>query len=236
MKTIQKWQAFNELIGFCSGFGGRYNPSRQNLRIENLQAQKEAVRLVLEKVKETKVHFINEVNERKQVFAQLPALSSSVLRAMEASGTSAERLTSARMLVTSILGKTKNAPAVVTKEGTTPEGETPKRSTLSMSYWSKADAFSQLVTMISSEPLYQPNEPELSLNGLTGKLAELETMNQRVSDARVLWSNALAQRNITLNGNDDSVKGSVRLVKSYLRSVFGFNSSEYEQVKRIKFN
>jgi hypothetical protein len=235
MKTIQKWQAFNELIGFCSGFGGKYNPGRQNLRIENLQAQKEAVSLVLEKVKETKVHFINEVNERKQVFAQLPALSSRVLRAMEASGASAERLSSARMLLNSILGKAKNAPAATTKESTPSEGAIAKRSSLSMSYWSKVDAFSQLVRMASSEPLYQPNEPELSLAGLTAKLGEMEVMNQRVSQARVQWSNAMTQRDNLLKGKEDSMKESGRLVKIYLRSVFGFNSPEYAQVKGIKF-
>jgi hypothetical protein len=236
MKTIQKLQAFNELIGYCTGFGGKYNPGRQNLHIENLQAQKELVRQVHEKVKETKVHFINEVNERKQVFAQLPAMSSRVLRAMEASGTSAERLSSARMLVNSILGRTKNAPAAVPKESTTPEGEIAKRSSLSMSYWSKADAFSQLVKMVTSESLYQPNEPELSLEGLTKMLAELEAMNQRVSQARMLWSNARTQRDNVFDGNENSMNGSARMVKSYLRSVFGFNSTEYAQVKGIKFN
>ena len=235
MKTIQKWQAFNELIGYCSGFGGKYNPGRQNLRIENLQAQKEAVSLVLEKVKETKVHFINEVNERKQVFAQLPALSTRVLRAMEASGASAERLSSARMLVNSILGKTKNAPAAVTKEGTPSEGVIAKRSSLSMSYWAKVDAFSQLVKMITSEPLYQPNEPELSLGGLTRKLEELEAMNQRVTQAQVQWSNAITRRDNELEGSENSMTGSARLVKIYLISIFGFNSPEYQQVKGIKF-
>jgi hypothetical protein len=236
MKTIKKWQAFNELIGFCSGFGGKYNPGRQNLRIENLQAQKEAVRLVLETVKETKVHFINEVNERKQVFAQLPALTTRVLRAMDASGTSAERLTSARTLVKSILGKSKNAPAEAPKEGTPPEGATAKRSSLSKSYWSRVDAFSQLVKMIASEPRYQPNEPELSLAGLTQKLEELEIMNQRVAQARVQWSNALTQRNNELDDNENSMIGSARQVKSYLLSIFGYNSAEYEQVKGIRFN
>jgi hypothetical protein len=233
MKTIQNLQAFNSLIGYCTGFGGKYNPGRQNLHIENLQAQLVAVRQVLEKVKETKVHFINEVNERKQVFAQLPALSSSVLRAMVASGTSPERQASARMLLTSILGYPHKAKAPVPAAGATAEGEIAKRSSLQMSYWSKVDSFSQLVKMVASEPLYQPNEQELSLDGLTKKLAELEAMNQRVSDARVYWSNARTERDNLMYGNADSMYEVARQVKNYLRSIFGFNSNEYQQVKRI---
>ncbi len=233
MKTIQKLQAFNELIGFCTGLGGKYNPGRQNLRIENLQVHLEAVRQVLEKVKGTKVHFINEVNERKQVFAQLPALSSNVLRAMIASGTSAERLSSARMLVKSILGKVKSAPVEIPKEGTSSEGEIAKRSSLSMSYLSKVDAFSALVKMVASEPLYQPNEPELNLDGLMKKLAELEAIQQRVSEARLQWSNARTQRDNKLSGHEDSLYELARMVKNYLRSILGFNSIEFVQVKRI---
>jgi hypothetical protein len=64
-------------------------------------------------------------------------------------------------------------------------------------------------------------------------LAELEVVNQRVSDARVQWSNARTQRDNALYNNEDSVYQVVRLVKNYLCSVFGFNSIEYEQVKRI---
>ena len=44
MTTVKTMQALNELIGYCTGYGGKYNPGRQNLRIENLQVQLEAVR------------------------------------------------------------------------------------------------------------------------------------------------------------------------------------------------
>ncbi len=105
MTTVKTMQAFKELIGYCTGYEGKYNPGRPNLRIENLQVQLEAVRQVLEKVKETKVHFENEVNARKQVFDQLPALASSVMRILEASGASEEKLADARMLIREIDGR-----------------------------------------------------------------------------------------------------------------------------------
>ncbi len=233
MTHVNNLQAFNSLIGYCTGYGGKYNPGRQNLRIEALQSQLEAVRQVIDQVKETKVHFINEVNERKQVFAQLPALASSVLRTMVASGTSEERLVSTRMLVTNILGKSQKPRTPVPAGGAQPAAEIAKRSSLQMSFWSKTDSFSQLVKMVASEPLYQPNEPELSLNGLMKKLAELEAMNQRVATARVQWSNAMRQRKDAMYDGNESLYRIAIAVKSYLRAIFGFNSTQYEQVKNI---
>ncbi len=233
MTHVNNLQAFNSLIGYCTGYGGKYNPGRQNLRIEALQSQLEAVRQVIDQVKETKVHFINEVNERKQVFAQLPALASSVLRTMVASGTSEERLASTRMLVINILGKSQKPRTPMPAEGAQPEAEIAKRSPLQMSFWSKTDSFSQLMKMVSSEPLYQPNEPELSLDGLMKKLADLEAMNQRVATARVQWSNAMRQRKDAMYEGNESLYSTARKVKSYLRAIFGFNSAQYEQVKHI---
>lgn len=235
MTHVNNLQAFNSLIGYCTGYGGKYNPGRQNLRIEALLSQQEAVRQVLDQVKETKVHFINEVNERKQVFAQLPALASSVLRTMVASGASDERLGSTRMLLTSILGKTQKSIKPVLTEAAQPAVVIAKRSQLQKSYWSKVDSFSQLVKMVATDPLYQPNEPELSLEGLIRKLTELEAMNQRVSQARVQWSNAMVKRREVMYG-EQSLCNSARAVKNYLCAVFGYNSTEYEQVKHISIS
>ena len=233
MTYINNMQAFNSLIGYCTGYGGKYNPGRPNLRIESLQAQMDAVRQALENVKETRVHFINEVNERRQVFARLPALASSVLRTMVACGVADDKLTSARMLVTNLLGKSPRSRTVVAEQGAQPVQPTVRQSSMQWSYWSQADSFSQLVKMIATEPLYQPNEQELSLAGLKLKLASLEDMNQRVAQARTNWSNARLQRDASMYGQEQSLSSLTRAVKSYLRAIFGLHSPQYDQVKGI---
>lgn len=226
-------QALNELIGYCTGYGGKYNPGRQNLRIENLQVQLEAVRQVLDKVKETKVHFENEVNVRRQVFDQVPEIASRVMSILEASGVSAEKLADARMVIREIEGRRVYVKPTLKKEAA-PDPTTVKRSRFQLAYASKADWFEMLVQTIAMEPRYQPNEQELSVEALNIKVEELHSLNQRVTEARVSWSNARVQRDELMQGNEQSVVMIGRAIKRYLRGLYGYGSPQYEQVKGIK--
>lgn len=234
MTTVKTMQALNELIGYCTGFGGKYNPGRQNLRLEALQAQLEAVSQSLEQVKVTKVHFINEVNERKKVFDPLPSIASNVLRMLEETGSTEEQIASVRMLVKGILRKQKlrmPLPSAGDKLMTEPA----RRSPVQMSYWAKSDAFSQLVKLVASIPTYQPTVPELSVESLMMKMTELESINKRVSEARVKWSQAMSQRTVVMYADHDSACNRSKSVKNYLRIMLGNHSEQFDQVKRLKF-
>lgn len=235
MNTIQKLQAFTRLIGYCTGYGGKYNPGRQTLQVKNLQAHSEAVRQALEVVKVTKVHFDNEVNARRQVYNQLPELAASVMRTMDASGASVEKLADARTFIRGIMGRSLTTRPVVKEGMATTEPIPVRRSQLQLSYASKADWFEKLVQSANTEPSYQPNEEELSIKGLTSKVEELRSLNQRVINARVNWSNARLQRDRLVEGKDSLIMLS-RAVKKYLCAIFGFNSPEYAQVKGIIFH
>ena len=233
MTHINNLQAYHSLVGYCTGLGGKYNPGRQNLRLEALQAQLESVSQSLEQVKVTKVHFINEVNERRKVFALLPSIASNVLRTLGETGSTDEQIASARMMVKSILGQKLRMPlpAMGDKLVTEPA----RRSPLQMSYWAKSDAFSQLVKLVASISTYQPTVPELSVKSLTMKMAELESINQRVSEARVKWSQAMSQRTEVMYADHDSACNRSKSVKNYLRIMLGSDSEQFDQVKRITF-
>ncbi|HNV30584.1 MAG TPA: hypothetical protein PKJ83_15670 [Cyclobacteriaceae bacterium] len=233
MSTIKNMQAFTRLIGYCTGYGGKYNPGRQTLHVGELQAQLEAVRQVLEEVKETKVHFNDEVNARKQAFEDLPKLAASVIRALKAFGASEEKMADARLYFRSITGRRPAKP--IEKAGSTvePVPAPVRRSQMQLAYVDKADWFEQLVQTASTHPGYQPNEPELSIEGLNSKVKELHACNQRVMDARVAWSNARVKRDKLIRDEEESMMMTARAVKDYLGAIFGFNSLEYGQVKGI---
>ncbi len=232
MTTVKTMQAFNELIGYCTGYGGKYNPGRQNLRIENLQVQMEAVRQVLEKVKETKVHFDNEVNARRQVFDQLPAHAARVMRTLEASGASAEKLADARGIIRELMGRMPGKTILKKMDEASAESSV-KRSRFQLAFVSKADWFEKLVETVGTEPRYLSFDADLSVEGLKNKVAELHRLNHRVTDARVPWSNARVLRDELMWGKDDSIVEIARAIKRYLRGSFGYNSPQYEQVKGI---
>lgn len=230
MNTIKNMQAFTRLIGYCTGYGGKYNPGRQTLHVGELQAQLEAVRQALEEVKETKVHFNDEVNARKQAFDDLPKLAARVIRALKAFGASEEKMADARLYFRSITGRRAAKPI---EPGATVQPVPVRRSQMQLAYVNRADWFEQLVQTASTHPSYQPNESELSIEGLNSKVKELHAFNQRVEDARVAWSNARVKREKLILDKEQSMMMTARAVKDYLGAIFGFNSLEYGQVKGI---
>lgn len=181
----------------------------------------------------TKALYDNGVNERKQVFDQLPRLAASVLRTLEASGAAPEKLEDARLFVHLITGYSSTSRVPVPAENG--QVATASRSTLQLAYVGKADSFAKLVQAVSTEPLYQSNEDHLSIAGLTEKLNVLHALNRQVSAARVVWSNARIARNGILYLLPQSLWQTIRAVRKYVRAIFGHDSEQYAQIKNLGF-
>ena len=164
MTHVKNAEAFARLLDFCTGYGGKYNPGRSTLRIEALQAKKGEVLAMLTQVINARVALNNAINQRQQVFDQLPRLVSSILRILEASGASEEKLANARAFAQQIYGSASKQREVAA----TPEAVEPvsSRSTLQLAFASKADWFARLVNTVATEPLYLTNEPHLHVGAL----------------------------------------------------------------------
>jgi hypothetical protein len=232
MTHVKNAEAYARLVDFCTGYGGSYNPGRPTLRIEALLTKKQEVAEALATVISAKSSFDNAVNHRRQVFDWLPRLVSSIMRTLEASGASPEKLDDARMFARQLTGNVnKNRPPVASTEAQPVEST--GRSQLQLAYASKADWFAKLVKAVADEPLYQSNEPHLSVNGLNDKLSQLNALNQQVSAARVVWSNAMIERDKVLYSQSQSMYKTALAVKKYVRAIFGHDSGEFAQVKAL---
>ena len=232
MTHVKNAEAFARLVDFCTGYGGTYNPGRPTLRIETLVTQVSSTRLTLEQVIIAKAFYDNQVNKRKQVFDRLPRLVSSILRILEASGASSEKLSDARKFAHLLIGVSPKKKENLQEDGTQPIAT---RSRLQLAYVSKADSFAKLVQAVTTEPLYHSNEEHLSVEGLMEKVQALKDLNQQVSAARVAWSNARITRNSMLYDSSQSVWQTVRAVRKYIRAIFGHDSEQYAQVKTLSF-
>ncbi len=232
MTHVKNAEAFARLVDFCTGYGGNYNPGQSTLRIEALNTQKQEVASALARVISAKTAYDDKVNERKQLFDQLPRLVSSTLRLLESANVSKEKLEDARAFAQKVVGKSPKGKVAAPAEGV---ADNSSRSLLQMSYASRVDSFAALIDTVSTEPRYQPNEPDLTVAGLQGKLNQLRTLNQEVSAARVIWSNSIIERNKSLYGPAGSLVKTARAVKRYVRAIFGHDSDQYAQLKNIDF-
>ena len=239
MTHVKNIEAFSRLVGFCSGYGGNYNPGRQTLQIDALVNQLNVTQSALEQVKVAKTDYDNEVNRRKQTFDQLPRLAASMLRLLEASGAKPEKLDDARSFVHQLLGRSpKNrGPLGIPSDEASPmeKKATVQRSALQLAYVSKADTFSRLVKAVSSEPMYSANESTLSTEGLDAKVQELYQLNRQVADARARWSKAMIERNSAMYGPEVSMIKTAQATRKYVRAIFGHDSEQYGLIKSLDF-
>lgn len=60
--------SFESLISFCQGYGTTYNPSKNSLKLPQLQTQLASVKANITSVTNTSVAFNNAVNARKIAF------------------------------------------------------------------------------------------------------------------------------------------------------------------------
>jgi hypothetical protein len=232
MTHVKNVEAFTRMVNFCTGYGGKYNPGRPTLQVDALAHQMKVAGQALEQVIATKSHYDNVVNERKQVFTQLKRLVASVLRTLEASGASSEKLEDARSFARQVTGFFSK---VKLKEEAAEIPVTGKRSSRQMAYASKADAFAKLLKAVATEPQYLANETHLSVKGLEETLEKLQMLNQQVYTARTAWSNALIQRNKVMYDQKESMLVVARSVRKYVRAIFGHDSQEYAQLKALHF-
>jgi len=104
-----------------------------------------------------------------------------------------------------------------------------------LAYVSKTDSFSKFVQSVDTEPLYLAYEPEFSKEGLKAALQELNLLNKQVDEARANWSSSMIERNQVMYDKDVSMYNTAKSVKKYVRAIYGLDSAQYDQLKRLVF-
>jgi len=223
---------FHDLIAFCIGYGGTYNPTRPDLSVGDLQTLETSAINALADVLSKKTTFNNTVNDRMIVFADLRSLCTRLMNALQATAASNELIKDAKTYNKKIQG----VRAGKLETPTDPNAPVPVHiSTSQQSYDQLIQHFAGIIEVLHSEPTYAPNETELQIPTLMTKKTELIAKNDAVSTAHTDVSNARITRDNILY---HALTGLVPIagdVKMYIKSVFGNASAQYNQVKGIPF-
>jgi hypothetical protein len=233
---------FEDLISFCVGYGATYNPSKNSLKIPQLQTQLSSVKLNITSVTNTAVAFNNATNARKAAFLGLEKLSTRLVNALDSTNASDALVKDAKTVNNKMQGARgkltkadagKNAKAV---DPNAPVVETPKTiSSSQRSFDSIIEHFSKMIAILSTEPSYVPNENDLKIATLNTQLTNLKNTNTGVANAYTTWSNSRIARNASLHNPTNGVCATAKEVKGYVKSVFGATSPQYKQISGIEF-
>jgi hypothetical protein len=218
---------FNSLISYCTGYGGKYVPSRKALQVPQLQALYQSAQGQLAAVKTAEAANAINVNQRQLVYEPVKDRAKKVLYSLASCGADVKIIDDAKTINRKVQGtrlpKAKQADAAEVPD------ESKTISTAQLSFDSLLDNFKKLVELVSAEPKYKPNEPELAIAGLTTFANEMQAANQTVIDSTTALSNARISRNTVLYAEPDSMVPVADAAKVYLRSVFKVSGPEYKQ-------
>ena len=214
-----------------------YNPSRDSIKLPALQALLTASTESLNAVNIAQAAYSNAVAARKVAFEPFSKLITRVMNSLKASGASTQVVQSARTIVRKLQGR--RASAKITEEekkALEAEGkEVNQISASQMSFDNRIENFDRLIMLLSSIPLYNPNEAELKVETLKALHNQLKEKNSEVILPIVQLSNSRIARNKILYKENTGIVDIAVDSKTYIKSVFGATSPQYKQVSRLYF-
>lgn len=231
---------FEDLISYCTGYGTAYNPTKNAIKLPQLQSLFITAKNNLQTVKTTKTAYDNATNSREIAFANLKKLCTRVVNAIGATDATKQAVDDVKTINRKIQGKRAGStitPPVTPAVGDTtpPAPEVIQISVSQQSYDSLIDNFNKLIVAVTAEPLYIPNENDLKVTALNTLLTNLKTTNTAVINVTPAYRTAIISRNTTLYQTDIGLVDTAFEVKKYVKSVFGAKSQQYGEISGLQF-
>ena len=267
MSTSEKGHAkqvdnFRDLVNFIRAYGARYNPSKHNLKLAQMEASLLEAQTILDNVTRIKSLYEDIVNKRALAFNGLKTFSTRLMNALDCTEASPHKMKNAKTYHRKLQGKratpiTNTAAPIepttqpdtttpigiidntnITTIVNTPESNMPTENTISasqQSYTQLLQHFSGLIAVIKTETSYMPNEVELQITALDAMKSDLAAKNDEVSMAFVALSNARIERDKKLYKDANSLYKLAIEAKKYIKSIYTSNSLEFSQVRSLDF-
>ena len=108
-------------------------------------------------------------------------------------------------------------------------------SAAQLSYDSKLENLDKLIMLLTSVPLYSPNEEDLKVESLKTLYSQFKALNNDVLTATIQLSNARISRNDILYKPLTGLVDIAFDAKVYIKSVFGATSPQFKQVSKLSF-
>lgn len=231
---------FEELISYVEGYGAKYNPVQTAIKLTELQKIHIKAGDSIKKIDDTLQEYTPAVNSRQAVFEPLNKLVTRIISALDSSGASARIVADARTFARKIKGERATPKVVAAAEDASDQSKAlitdiKNISASRLSYDNRLANFNSLITLLSKEPLYKPNEIDLQVASLQALAKDMKDKNKAVIKATTPYSNARIARNKTLYSETTGLVDLAFEVKKYVKSIFGAASPEYKQVSKIKF-
>ena len=250
------------LIAHCKTLGTDYAPSRDALKIVNLETIYSSANNIINSEASTSVYSTETVwnkatNDREIIFKPLKTLATQIINALDSTEATEQTVKDARTIVRKIEGarapkskkaldafiestpeKSLTASDNMPADATEPVEATESHkfiSTSQQSYDLLVEHFSKLITLLNAEPAYAPKEEKLKLVTLKTLLTSMKASNSAVINTKTALDDARVTRDKIMYEEKTGLCDLALDTKKYIRSVFGSTSPKYKQISSLEF-
>ena len=218
---------FKTAITYCNGYGASYNPSNPALAIPELTTKQQKSKETLDVVKKTDANYKKAEGLRKLAFKPLKNLGTKIIAALVSAQAPKSVIDDASAVNAKIQGK---------RVDNSEPAESKKRNSVSQqSYDLQIDHLEKLIEIVAAEEKYNPNEDALKVATLIDYKVKLEKANNFAKDNYSPYSDALVARDKMLYDPETGLVTIAKLIKNYVKSVFGASSPEFKKINKLRF-
>ena len=228
---------FETLISVVVSLGATYNPSKDSLKLPALQTLHSAATDSMTALKNAESATATAVDTRELAFKSIGSLFTRINNALKASNSTVQADDTAKSIFRKLHGKrasaklTEEQKAILLAEGK----EVNQNSNSQMGYDDRVENFESLISFLQTVPEYNPNEEELKITTLQALLSDLKAKNISVIQNRIAEDTVRGVRKSVQNTPLTGLVDIANDVKSYIKSVFGVNSTQYKLVSKLRF-
>lgn len=225
------------LIEKVTAFSSRYNPSRVEYTIPNLEAVKTSAEAVIKTEGAASNLKKKSAAIRNLILKALIKLITRSLNSLQISGAMEKTIEQGEAIVRELRGQ--RADEKYSDEEIAAAKASGKELKYNAMHYgtidSKMDNIGKYIQLIETEPLYNPNEPELTTAAINDQYTALKTAQTDWNRSDVNLDTARIQRDLVISADNTGLCDIGLGVKKYIKSAFGPNSPEYKSLSDIKF-
>ena len=221
---------FKKMIDFCESFADKYKPSRDALMVDQMLILWQTADLAHQALTTAIQNAKEPINQREILFEPIDKLVTRTLNYFESTEASDQIKLDAKGLADRYRGS--NVKVKKLPDGTADPNDVSKSH---QSYVMKGDTFRQLVELYAAQPLYAPNEADLTIATLTGISNNMKSLNDSIGTILAPVENARITRDNALYAEKTGVIDIALACKDYVQGAFGASSPESKMVRGLEF-
>ncbi|HMT07566.1 MAG TPA: hypothetical protein PKA82_06145 [Pyrinomonadaceae bacterium] len=224
---------FETMISFVTGYGGDYKPSNAAIALAQLTAALASAQAMIDGVTTGLIGWKVQVNSREGEFQGIGKFMTRLSASYAACGAPTNAIEDMKGFARKVKGARKGKIEI--DDPNTPENEAAHNSVSQRSYTQVVEHFDAAIELCMNTPQFNPNEADLTVAAMQAKSAAMKVANTNVTNSVTTLSNNRISRDEVLYTDATSIFELARLVKLYVKSLYGQGSPQYKQISGLKF-